>query len=64
MSQVVVSIDPYGRVKLDAQGFTGQGCVSATEAVELVLGGGGAKKEKPEFYQPASGAVETIKQVF
>jgi hypothetical protein len=53
---ITVDISPEGNVKIDAQGFQGTACSTATHELELVLGGGTAKrKEKPEYYAPPVG---------
>lgn len=56
MSTITVEVSAAGTVKIDAEGFTGTGCAAATEQIEIALGGGASKKrkEKPEFYAPAS----------
>ena len=53
MKQIVVDFSPAGTVKIDVKGFQGSGCASATEQIEIALGGAGAKqrKKKPEFFQ-------------
>jgi hypothetical protein len=53
MRQIKVIIDRYGNTKIDAEGFTGESCVAATQAIEQVLGGGGKSTKKPEYDQPA-----------
>lgn len=52
MKQVIVTVSPTGKVKIDAKGFTGNSCEKATEQLHVVLGGGTAavKKRKPEFF--------------
>lgn len=54
MSQPTVTVDisPAGTVKIDAVGFKGGACAKATEAIEIAIGGAGAKKKtkKPEFF--------------
>lgn len=64
MAEIIVTVTPAGSVSIDAKGFSGSGCAKATEQLEIVLGGQGAKskKKKPEFFAPAkSGAKNTIK---
>lgn len=54
MEQVIVNISRAGSVTIDAEGYTGTSCASATEQLELVLGGGSRKREtKPEYHMPA-----------
>lgn len=59
--QVVVNVSACGVVAIDAQGFQGNSCDGATEHLELVLGGSGAKKRdnKPEYHMPAGSTVGT-----
>lgn len=54
MATIVIKISKTGAVEIDAQGFTGTSCASATEAIEKVLVGSNGKedKKKPEFYAP------------
>lgn len=56
MQQLIVEISPAGSVKIDAKGFTGNGCAKATEQIEVVLGGATPrkKKKKPEFFASPS----------
>lgn len=63
--QIVVEIDQYGTVHMDAQGFTGNACERATETIEIALGGGeqASKKKKPEYYRSAL-AENMIKRTF
>lgn len=50
---IAVDISPAGTVVIEANGFRGAGCEKATEQLELVLGGGAAKKDrKPEYSLP------------
>ena len=50
---ILVDISPAGNVKIEAQGFAGNGCAVATHDLEVHLNGGTKKrKEKPEFYAP------------
>ena len=58
-----VKVDKFGRVKIDAEGFTGTACVEATQAVELALGGGGKRETKPEYDQPAEAGGETVENM-
>ena len=62
---IVIDISPAGSVKIDAQGFQGSGCAKATEQLEIVLGGGTAKKKtKPEFNMPAATNSQHTRQGF
>lgn len=54
VKQVIIDISAAGTVKVDAQGFKGVGCDKATEAIEIAIGGAGAKKKtkKPDYHVP------------
>lgn len=52
--KVVVTIDALGRPSIEAIGFTGTACETATKGIENALAGGKAevKKEiKPEWHE-------------
>jgi hypothetical protein len=59
--QVLVRISPLGDVKVEAEGFVGEGCVAATQAIEQSLGGNVKNRQfKPEYdQQPADGQGQT-----
>lgn len=62
---VIIDISPAGSVKLDAQGFRGASCTKATEQLELVLGGGNAKKKrKPEYSLPPVNSSQNVRRDF
>lgn len=64
MRQLIVEISPAGTVKIDAQGFKGKGCASASEQIEIAIGGPNVtKKKKPDFFcaPVASSAKNTLK---
>jgi hypothetical protein len=56
MNQTTVkfTVKPGGEIKLDVVGSTGEGCVVATQELEVSLANAGSKKtdegKKPEFY--------------
>jgi hypothetical protein len=63
---IVVEVTAAGNVKIEAQGFKGRACSTETRDLELVLGGGTAKKDtkyKPEFSMPA-GNRNSVKSTF
>jgi Protein of unknown function (DUF2997) len=63
--QINVDISPAGNVKIEAQGFTGNGCAIATHDLEVHLNGGTKKrKEKPEFYSPGVSTQQGTKLTF
>jgi hypothetical protein len=45
MKQIIVDIDKKGNVKIEAEGYTGASCKTATEFLEKALG----KKKKEEL---------------
>lgn len=50
--QIKITVSPIGDTKIDAEGFVGESCESATKALEIALAGGNTKKDhKPEFYE-------------
>lgn len=62
MKQVIITISPFGEATVEAKGFSGSSCVSATAPLELVLGGGqpADRKPKPEMYKSdAAGFIPT-----
>jgi len=49
--KIIVDIDPVGRPKITAQGFTGTSCKDATRALENALSDGNLEvEEAPEMY--------------
>ena len=63
--QINVDISPAGNVKIEAQGFVGQGYSVATHDLEVHLNGGVKKrKEKPEFYSPGVSTQQGNKLTF
>ena len=50
--EIKVRVSRLGDTKIDAEGFTGTGCVEAPQAIELALGGGGKRDLKPEYDMP------------
>ena len=62
---IIVTIKPSGTTSVEAVGFNGEGCVEATEQIELMLGGAAKRDFKPEFQNPALDAVHSaLKQDF
>lgn len=63
--ELAVTISPAGNVTIEALGFQGVGCAEASAELELVLGGGTAKKTaKPEMFAPAISTQGGITQTF
>ena len=52
MKQVIITIDAVGRSTIEAKGFNGVGCDTATQEIEIAIGGASVKKKtpKPERY--------------
>ena len=55
--RIELTIDTEGKSSIDALGFNGMGCVSATEFLELALGEEFNRKRKPEFFRSRSTAL-------
>lgn len=57
--RVVITFEADGSTNIDAQGFKGKGCQSATEAMALTLGGADRDKSddkrKPDYYATVPG---------
>lgn len=63
--KIEVVIDPIGNVKVEAHGFNGAGCTSATAPIEnALLGAGGVTRElKGDFYNETTNEqTETVQQ--
>jgi hypothetical protein len=60
--KIVIEISPIGETKIDAHGFAGNSCSTATRDIELVLAGGGPvdDRKKPEYYAK-TGAYNPVK---
>ena len=52
--RIELTIDTEGKSSIDALGFNGMGCVSATEFLEQTLGQTGTRRRKPEFFRSRS----------
>jgi hypothetical protein len=54
--EIVVKIAPNGSTEIDAVGFAGNSCATATKELEQVLVGSGTVKDKkkPEFFRNES----------
>jgi hypothetical protein len=50
MKQIIVTVTPEGEVQIEAVGFKGNACESATKAIEQALGVKKGFKKKPEYY--------------
>jgi hypothetical protein len=54
MKKIEVRISPDGEVEIEAIGFTGDGCLKATQAVEEELGTVTDRRRKPEFFRKSA----------
>lgn len=50
MKSIIVEIAPSGEVKIEATGFKGKACETATAEMERALGVSGSRKKKPEYF--------------
>ena len=51
MGKIIVTIDPVGRPKWEAEGFVGQSCKDATKCLEdAFMGADMDTDDKPEIY--------------
>jgi hypothetical protein len=50
MKQIIVTVDKEGNVALETKGFAGQGCKSASKALEEALGERKSDKPTAEMY--------------
>lgn len=48
--EIIVTIAPDGTIKVEAQGYTGPGCVDAVKKFSEALGLEEESEHKPEFY--------------
>ncbi len=60
---ITVDISADGGAKVEAHGFVGKSCESATEAIESAISGKSAKKVKykGEYYTPSEKYKITVK---
>lgn len=53
MKEIIITISPDGKVHVEAKGFRGRACKTATEAYEKALGLVEEVQLKPEFRMAA-----------
>jgi hypothetical protein len=60
MAEIRITIDKIGKVKMDAEGFTGEACRDATGSFEQALAGVEVQRDlKSEYYDtPAESGVD------
>ena len=51
MKRIIVTVSPTGDTSIKTEGFAGQSCKDASEALEKALGVVTSDKRTPEFYQ-------------
>ena len=51
MRQIEVVVSPTGESRVEAVGYQGSSCQSATKALEKALGAKSSGSLKPEFYE-------------
>ena len=51
MRKIEVIVSPTGETRVEAVGYQGNGCQSATKALEKALGAKASGVLKPEFYE-------------
>lgn len=49
MQDIIIDIEPDGKIKIEAQGFEGPECKQLTAEIEKALGEVTTVKEKPEY---------------
>ena len=49
--RIVVTVDRMGNSVVEAQGYQGAECETATAGIERALGGAARRDHKPEFYE-------------
>ena len=59
MKEIRVNVSPKGKVTVQTDGFQGEGCVEATQALEEALGLETENRElTPEYYEAVDGEKE------
>ena len=51
--RIIVRVSPAGEIIVEAEGFQGKGCETATKAIEDALGKPRTRVRKPEFCRQA-----------
>lgn len=50
MKDLLITITPSGEIAIEATGFKGKSCETATRAIEAALGTVKQRKKKPEYH--------------
>lgn len=64
MKEVHITVKADGSTEIDAKGFQGNSCTTATRSIELLLAGdssGVSDKKKPDFFAQNPGQSNTLK---
>ncbi len=51
--RILVRVSPTGETTVEAEGFHGKGCESATQAIEQALGSVRDRTRKPDYWRQA-----------
>lgn len=62
MKTIHVTVDPTGKIEIEAVGFRGADCEKATAFLEQALGKVNRKEHKPEFYRSSVRAAQRVGQ--
>lgn len=63
---ITIKISPVGDVVIEADGFSGAGCVEATKGIEVALGGGAGveRTHKSDYNESDTGVQEEVHQTW
>ena len=59
---IEITVQPDGKLEIEALGFTGADCEKATAFIEDALGRPVSKRKKPEYYR-RKGTLNTRRQI-
>jgi hypothetical protein len=59
MKKIVIDFAPDGKSTVEAFGFSGKDCLSATKSIEEAIGKASADKPKPEMHRAVRATVRT-----
>ena len=52
MKHIIITIDPMGKTRIEANGYAGDACLKATRDMERVLGKVKRRNVKREYFTP------------
>jgi hypothetical protein len=64
MKEVHITVNTDGSTEIDAKGFQGSSCTTATRSIELLLAGNADNvddKKKPDFFAQNPGQSNTLR---